>query len=141
MVVSSNSEPAYRFRENSQFPPSNAVGCRTLSTVNSFEGHTEQQIDKLRGQRPPSRSPPSHALDRLFNRIKGVPTFLVLGEKVLPGQAGMLDDIDLVHPLQPEPVLEQSSPMLGDEVWRARILPVVDHLVKILGAGIRMIEG
>ena len=75
---------------------SDAVRRHTLPSVNSLEGYTEQYIDEFLGQSPLSGSPPSHALNGLFDRVEDIPTLLVFREEVLPADVWALDNIDLI---------------------------------------------
>ena len=122
MVVSDDSCPDYRFRQNPQLLPSNAVSGDALSTINPSEDHAEQQIGELPGQRPPSRSPPCYASEDLFDRVKGIPTLLVLRKEVIPTDVRMADKIDHLHWLQPESSLCDSSLMFWNEIRFCSIL-------------------
>jgi hypothetical protein len=76
---------------------SDAVRRHTLPSVNSLEGYTEQYIDEFLGQSPLSGSPPSHALNGLFDRVEDIPTLLVFREKLVSPDIGVVDDVGFIY--------------------------------------------
>src|SRR5439155_17894298 len=102
VVVSGDANTDQSSCENSQSFLPNSVGCHALSAIDSFKDQAEQQVRKLRDHGPVSSSSPSHPSEDFFDRIKGIPTYLVFRNEIFATDICMLDVIGLVYRLQPE---------------------------------------